>query len=43
MDELVPVQKQKDGSVVVSGRDLHGFLEVQTPYTKWLNRMLILS
>ena len=39
MDELVPVQKQKDGSVVVSGRDLHGFLEVQTPYTKWLNRM----
>lgn len=39
MDELVPVQKQKDGSVVVSGRDLHEFLEVQTPYTKWLNRM----
>lgn len=39
MDELVPVRKQKNGSVVVSGRDLHEFLEVNTPYTQWFDRM----
>lgn len=39
MDDLVPVQKQKDGSVVVSGRDLHDFLKVNTPYTQWFDRM----
>lgn len=39
MNELVPVQKQKDGSVVVSGRDLHDFLKVNTPYTQWFDRM----
>lgn len=40
MDELVPVRKQKNGSVVVSGRDLHEFLEVNTPYTQWFDRMI---
>lgn len=39
MDELVPVQKQKDGSVVVSGRDLHDFLDVKTKYADWFKRM----
>ncbi len=39
MNELVPVQKQKDGSVVVSGRDLHNFLEVTERYSYWFERM----
>lgn len=39
MNELVPVQKQKDGSVVVSGRDLHDFLDVKTKYADWFKRM----
>lgn len=39
MNELVPVQKQKDGSVVVSGRDLHNFLDVKTKYADWFKRM----
>lgn len=39
MDELIPVQKNKQGYVVVSGRDLHEFLEINTPYTRWFKRM----
>lgn len=40
MNELIKTFKQKDGSVAVDGRDLHDFLEVETPYTKWINRMM---
>ena len=32
MEELIKTFKQKDGSVAVDGRDLHDFLEVETPY-----------
>lgn len=39
MDELIPVQKNKQCYVVVSGRDLHEFLEINTPYTRWFKRM----
>ncbi|MDH5106949.1 antA/AntB antirepressor family protein [Lentilactobacillus diolivorans] len=40
MNELIKTFKQNDGSVAVDGRDLHNFLEVETPYTKWIDRMM---
>ena len=38
-NELIKVTKDDNGNSVVSGRDLHEFLEVNTQYTKWFNRM----
>lgn len=32
--------RQEDGSTVVSGRELHEFLEVTTRYNDWFKRML---
>lgn len=29
-----------DGTIAVSGRELHDFLEVDTPYTQWFDRMI---
>ncbi|EEI19962.1 toxin-antitoxin system, toxin component, Bro family, partial [Lentilactobacillus buchneri ATCC 11577] len=40
MNELIKIFKQNNGSVAVDGRDLHDFLEVETPYTKWIDRMM---
>lgn len=40
MEELIKTFKQNDGSVAVDGRDLHDFLEVDTQYTKWIDRMI---
>ncbi|WP_407937384.1 antA/AntB antirepressor family protein, partial [Lentilactobacillus buchneri] len=40
MEELIKTFKQKDGSVAVDGRDLHDFLEVETPYRIWIQRMI---
>ena len=40
MKELIKVTKDSKGVSVVSGRDLHEFLEVQTQYTKWFDRMV---
>lgn len=37
---LIPVAKDEQGNTVVSGRELHEFLEVGTQYTKWLERMV---
>lgn len=37
---MVLMIKQEDGSTVVSGRELHEFLEVNSQYTKWIGRML---
>lgn len=39
MNELIPTHENEDGNLLVSGRDLHEFLEVGTQYTKWLDRM----
>lgn len=39
MNELIPIQ-DNDGAQAVLGRDLHAFLEVTTPYDKWLPRMV---
>lgn len=36
--ELIPI-REHDGRKVASGRDLHEFLEVTTPYTQWFDRM----
>ena len=36
---LFNLQEQEDGSVAVSGRELHEFLEIKTQYTKWFERM----
>ena len=40
MNELIKTFKQKDGSVAVDGRNLHDFLEVETPYRIWIQRMI---
>ncbi len=39
MNYLIPVEKDEQGNVVVSGRELHDFLEINTPYKKWFSRM----
>lgn len=36
---LFNLQEKEDGSVAVSGRELHEFLEIGTPYAKWFERM----
>ncbi|WP_448667467.1 phage antirepressor KilAC domain-containing protein [Aerococcus viridans] len=36
---LFNLQEQDDGSVAVSGRELHAFLEVKTRYNDWFSRM----
>lgn len=40
MEELIKVTKDGNGNSVVSGRKLHDFLEVQTKYLDWFNRMI---
>lgn len=39
-NELIKITKDAQGNSVVSGRDLHEFLEVNTPYTQWFERMV---
>lgn len=39
MNELINIQTSKGGKQVVSGRELHEFLEVKTPFTDWAKRM----
>ena len=39
MNDLLPIINQDDGRIAVSGRALHEFLEVKTPYTQWFDRM----
>lgn len=36
---LINLHEQNDGSVAVSGRELHEFLEIGTRYDVWFNRM----
>ena len=38
-NELIKITQDDNGNSVVSGRDLHDFLEVGTPYDKWFPRM----
>lgn len=39
MSELIPIQ-DSGGVQAVMGRDLHAFLEVQSNYTTWINRLI---
>lgn len=39
MNELIEITKDDNGNSVVSGRDLHDFLEVKTAYKDWFPRM----
>ncbi len=36
---LIPINVNQNDEQYVSGRDLHMFLEIETPYSKWFNRM----
>lgn len=38
-NELIKITKDEQGNSVVSGRDLHDFLEVKTAYKDWFPRM----
>lgn len=39
MNQLIPTHENDNGSILVSGRDLHEFLEVKDNYTDWFKRM----
>lgn len=40
MKNLIELRKNNDGSIAVSGRELHKGLEIETQYTKWISRMI---
>lgn len=40
MNKLIKTIRRDDGTIAVSGRELHDFLEVDTPYTQWFDRMI---
>src|SRR5699024_5543507 len=37
--ELFTLEKDAEGKPVISGRELHEALGIETQYTKWINRM----
>lgn len=39
MNQLIKITQNENNEQVVSGRDLHDFLGVETQYTKWFDRM----
>ena len=39
MNELINVIVNENQEPVVSGRELHGYLEVNSSYTTWFERM----
>ncbi len=39
MNELIPINTNEKNEPCVSGRTLHEFLGVETPYTQWFDRM----
>ena len=40
MNEIIKVNVNENGEPIISGRELHEKLEVQTPYDKWMPRMI---
>ena len=40
LQTLFNFKRNDDGSVAVSGRELHKGLEIETPYKQWMNRMI---
>lgn len=39
MNQLITTNHNESGEIIVSGRELHEFLEVKTNYSTWLERM----
>jgi phage anti-repressor protein len=39
MNELIKVHSDENDEPMISGRELHEFSEVETPYNKWFSRM----
>ena len=39
MNQLITITQNENNDQVVSGRELHEFLEVKTPYTQWFKDM----
>ena len=39
MNELIKIGTDRTGQPAVSGRELHQFLEIKTPYSMWFDRM----
>ena len=39
MNEMIKVEVNDNQEQTVSGRELHAFLEIETPYHKWFPRM----
>lgn len=39
LSQIIPISTENPEHITVSARDLHGFLEVETPYHKWFPRM----
>lgn len=40
MNELIKTKQNDNGDILVTGRDLHEFLEIGTRYDNWLKRMV---
>ncbi|MEV2964862.1 phage antirepressor KilAC domain-containing protein, partial [Paenibacillus larvae] len=40
MNQLIQTHSNENGNLLVSGRDLHEFLEIGTEYRKWFGRMV---
>lgn len=40
MNQLISITQNENNESVVSGRELHEFLDVSTPYTQWFERMI---
>ncbi|MNO86572.1 Phage antirepressor protein KilAC domain protein [compost metagenome] len=40
MNQLIPTHSNESGNILVSGRDLHEFLQVTERYNSWIERML---
>ena len=38
-EQLIPLEQNENGEVIISGRELHEFLEVKTKYKDWFPRM----
>lgn len=39
-EQLIPLQENDNGEILVSGRELHEFLEVESKYQDWIKRMI---
>ena len=39
MNNLIEIQVNENQEQTISGRELHMFLGVETPYKKWFDRM----